>query len=240
MRERPEGDPVMFQRWRTLTFLHVAVDPAEIQALLPEGLTVDTFPDADGVPKAWLGLVPFRMEGIRPRGVPAVPWLSAFPETNVRTYVHAEGAGPGVWFFSLDAARWLACRIARGWFGLPYFHAQMGVREGADGRVAYRSQRAGRSLEIEVEAGGEVRAAEAGTLDFFLVERYLLYAERGGRLWRGRVWHAPYELSGVSVVRCEENYVGQGDWAHAAFSRGVDVEVFGLELVAEPGGAVSL
>src|SRR5579862_5442485 len=98
----------MFQSWRDLLFLHFSLPVSEIQTLLPVGLEVDTFPNSEGIDRAWVGLVPFRMEGIRPRRLPALPWISAFPETNVRTYVHQGGRRPGVWFFSLDAARWLA------------------------------------------------------------------------------------------------------------------------------------
>src|SRR5205085_1965911 len=107
-------------------------DPAAIQRLLPAGLTVDTFPDAQGEEKAWIGLVPFRMEGVRPRFLPPLPGLSAFPETNVRTYVHNEGKAAGVWFFSLDADQSIACWAARRFFGLPYFKAAMTVDEDGD------------------------------------------------------------------------------------------------------------
>ena len=66
-------------------------------ALVPAGLELDTF---EG--QAWIGVVPFRMTGIRPVAS-AAAWLSAFAELNVRTYVTV-GGKPGVCFFSLDAA----------------------------------------------------------------------------------------------------------------------------------------
>src|SRR5689334_2210914 len=88
LRERPSGPPAMYQNWRDLTFLHFSIDANELKPLLPEGLTVDTFPDEAGRERAWIGLVPFWMKDIRLRGLPAVPGLSAFPESNVRTYVH--------------------------------------------------------------------------------------------------------------------------------------------------------
>src|SRR5687768_2328582 len=96
---RPDGSPAMYQRWRTLSFLHWKVSAAELAPLLPPGLEVDTF-EGD----AWVGLVPFTMRGVRPRFLPPAPGLSAFHETNARTYVHQRGSAPGVWFFSLDAA----------------------------------------------------------------------------------------------------------------------------------------
>src|SRR2546423_2489451 len=92
--------PVMLQEWRHLTFLHWRYRPDVIQALLPAGLTVQTM---DG--SAWVGLIPFLMSGVRPPRVPALPWLSRFPETNVRTYVSGPDGGTGIWFLSLHAAR---------------------------------------------------------------------------------------------------------------------------------------
>src|SRR6266704_6531932 len=109
----PVGPWVMAQRWHDLLFAHWPVPAGELQHLIPTPLTIDTF---DG--QAWLAVVPFRMSGVRLRGTPAVPWLSAFPELNVRTYVKCEGR-PGVWFFSLDAGNPLAVAIARAWFHLP-------------------------------------------------------------------------------------------------------------------------
>ncbi len=148
LRERPTSPVVMWQRWRSLLFLHYSSDPEEVQATLPAGLTVDTF---DG--RAWVGLVPFRMEGVRPRGLPAVRGLSDFPETNVRTYVHREGREPGVWFYSLDAANGLACAVARRFFGLPYHHADMEVEE-ANASIRYESLR--REGGVESRALAEI------------------------------------------------------------------------------------
>src|SRR6266568_4326072 len=131
----PVGPWVMAQRWHDLLFAHWPVPAAELQHHIPTPLTIDTF---NG--QAWLAVVPFRMSGVRLRGTPAVPWLSAFPELNVRTYVKCEGR-PGVWFFSLDAGNPLAVAIARAWFHLPYFRARMRCSN-RDGWIEYDSQRA--------------------------------------------------------------------------------------------------
>ena len=123
---RPAGPPALYQRWSELLFLHWQVDPAALRALLPARLEIDTF---DG--RALVGLVPFTMSRIRPRWAPAVPWLSAFHETNVRTYVLCDGE-PGVWFFSLEAARLPGVLIGRTLWGLGYRWARMTLeREGA-------------------------------------------------------------------------------------------------------------
>src|ERR687894_454117 len=129
------SDPwALSMRWQNLLFMHWPVREDVLRPLIPSALTLDTF---DG--SAWLGVVPFRMSGVRPRSLPRVPWLSAFPELNVRTYVTAEGK-PGIWFFSLDAANPVAVRLARATFRLPYFDAEMSCRLKGDG-VRYRSVR---------------------------------------------------------------------------------------------------
>ena len=136
---RPSGRPVMYQRWRRLLFLHWEVPADSIRRLLPDGLEVDLF---EG--RAFVGLVPFTMQGVRPARLPAVRGLSDFHETNVRTYVHHRGHQPGVWFFSLDAANAVGVALGRRWFGLPYFLARMSLEaEEADGalRLSYASDR---------------------------------------------------------------------------------------------------
>lgn len=234
-RYRAELDrpPLMFQKWRDLLFLHFAIEPSLVP--VPKGLTLDTFPDSDGVEKAWIGLVPFRMHGIRARGGVAVPWLSAFPETNVRTYVHRDGEGPGVWFFSLDAARWLACRAAVFGYGLNYKHALMSVRRSQD-QLQYTGRRIERPVaewQIEATLGEALPPPEFGSLEFFLVERYLLYSLHRGVLRTGQVSHPPYPLRKVETLTADETLVKAAGlesrpWTHAYFSEGVDVKVLGL------------
>ncbi len=120
--------------WHDLLFAHWPVDPAAVRELVPRQLELDLF---DG--RAWIGVVPFRMSGVRLRRLPPMPGMAAFPEVNVRTYVRAGGRA-GVSFFSLDAASWLACCLAHGWYRLPYFHARMSVRN-EDDSVRYESVR---------------------------------------------------------------------------------------------------
>ena len=232
LRERPTGRPVMRQSWHDLLFLHFPCDPVEVAALLPPGLSVDTFPDETGVERAWIGLVPFLMKDVRLPFFPPVPGTHTFPETNVRTYVHREGHDPGVWFFSLDAANPLAVRIARLAFGLPYFLSKMAIQR-TEGRVEFRGTRPEAGYRIEARPGDERPPPEPGTLEFFLVERYLLYAVRNRRLYSGRVHHEPYRLRAVEPVSVEETLVRSArltpePFVHQVFSDGVDVDVFPL------------
>ena len=174
----------MTQRWRSLWFLHASYDPQLIQSLLPKGLTADTFPDENGIEQAWVGLVLFRMEGVTLKSFPEVPGIHAFPESNVRTYVHREGKEPGVWFFSLDAANVLACNIARRFFHLPYHAAMMKVDDQTT-TINYTSSRVGNNdarVDASCQLGQLLPSPEPGTLEFFLAERYLLYAGNQGRL----------------------------------------------------------
>lgn len=237
---RPAGrSPAMFQSWHDLLFLHWAWDPAALQKLLPEGLTVDTH---EG--RAWVGVVPFWMDRIRPAFCPPVPWVSWFLELNLRTYVHDAQGTPGVWFFSLDCNQPLAVRIARGLFALPYVDAtQHGVRPTATTPASFRSHRRGAPPEANRftwRAMATPAPAVRGTLEWFLVERYVLFSrDRAGRLHSGRVAHTPYAVAKAELVEADTSlFVDEGLGApgrpcdHALCSPGVDVEVFALESLA--------
>jgi uncharacterized protein YqjF (DUF2071 family) len=119
-RRRPDRRALLRQRWDQLFFLHWRSDPAAVAKILPPGLTPDLF---EG--ETHLGIVGFRMLGVRPEGLPSLPWLSSFNELNVRVYVRDAAGEPGVWFLSLDCDRGPAVRIARTFFGLPYEHARL-------------------------------------------------------------------------------------------------------------------
>jgi uncharacterized protein len=194
----PRGPWVMAQVWHDLLFAHWPLDPEALRPLLPDSLRIDTF---EG--QAWIGVIPFRMSGVRPRLVPPVPWLSAFPELNVRTYVTAEDK-PGIWFFGLEAGNRLAVAAARSWFHLPYFHAEMSLQE-AGGWIRYRSRRIHRGAPPADFAGryrprGEVALAAPGTLARWLTERFCLYTlDGGGRLVRGEIHHAQWPLQAAEA-----------------------------------------
>jgi len=190
-RQKPDSPVVMRQDWSHLLFLHWEISPEEIQQRLPEGLYVDTF---EG--KAYLGVVPFFMEKIRPSYLPCVPGLSWFQELNFRTYVHDKHGNPGVWFFTLDCNQWLAVKIARGLFHLPYNHAKMSSEKIGDDLI-YKSQRKGDTIDQVYNYPQNLtttQEAEVGTLEFFLLERYRLFSQRkNGTIYEGLVHHPPYQ-----------------------------------------------
>ena len=192
---------VGWQRWRDLLFLHWTVPASTVQAALPPGLFVDTFAG-----NAWVGIVPFAMQRVRPRFLPPVPWLSWFLELNVRTYVRDTEGVPGVWFHSLDCDQPIAVEIARRLFHLPYMHARMHAKRTGD-TLAYRSQRRGAGgapWEYGWRTHGPGQPAAEGTLEHFLVERYVLYAaDAAHRLYRGHVSHTPYRIHVPTVERLD-------------------------------------
>ncbi len=187
----------MKQVWHDLLFAHSPVALQTLRPLIPAQLEIDTYAG-----QAWIGVVPFRMSGVRPRGILGIRELSPFPELNVRTYVLRDGK-PGVWFFSLDASNALAVWGARHLFHLPYFPAEMRCQE-RDGWIDYFSSRKPRatapaSLPAKFAAryrpAGEVFAAQPRTIEHFLTERYCLYtANKSGRLIRCEIHHPPWPL----------------------------------------------
>jgi uncharacterized protein len=189
----PTGRWIMAQSWHDLLFAHWPVPIQLLRPNIPEQLAIDTF---EG--QAWLGIVPFRMSGVRLRATPAVPWLSDFPELNVRTYVVC-GGKPAVWFFSLDAANAMAVAIARAWFHLPYFRARMSCTE-RGGWIEYGCERTHRGATHAAFAGryrpmGKNSFAQRGSLEHFLTERYCLYAaDSRGRVKRSEIHHGPWSL----------------------------------------------
>lgn len=198
----PPGRGPLCMRWHDLLFAHWPVDPAALRPFIPPPLDLDLL---DG--RAWLGIVPFRMTGVRHRWLPPFPGHSAFPELNVRTYVRAADGRPGVWFFSLDAASALAVRTARLTFSLPYMNARMSCLKRA-GAIEYASLRTGphtalaygvartpdARLEAEYEPAGDPLPFRAGSIEDFLTSRYCLYAWRRRCLLRAEIDHPPWPL----------------------------------------------
>jgi uncharacterized protein YqjF (DUF2071 family) len=184
---------VLRMRWLDLLFAHWPVDANSLAALLPAGLELDL---RDG--EAWLGIVPFTMADVAPRGIPALGRLSRFPEINVRTYVRHNGS-PGIHFLSLDAASRLTVEGARRVFHLPYFHARMWSTTNSAGTV-YRSRRVDRrgpaaAFEAHYRPVGPVAPAAPDSLEAWLTDRKRLFStDRHGRIWRTEIDHGRWPL----------------------------------------------
>jgi uncharacterized protein len=226
--------PTGRQTWRDLLFVHWEFPREALRALVPPGLDLDTF---DG--RVYVGLVPFTMHDVRFGPLPVRDFL----EVNVRTYVHAGGV-PGVWFFSLDAQSRLAVWGARTFFRLPYHRARMSS-ETRGASTTYASARRGPGAPADLEVRwtvleAEPRAAEAGTLEHFLAERYVLYGpRRAGGLYRVRVHHPAWplrraRLDGLSSTLLTAARLGAGEPIPLVLASpdGVAVETFAKERVA--------
>jgi uncharacterized protein YqjF (DUF2071 family) len=188
----------MYHTWDKLLFLHWPIEAERLRPLIPPRLTIDTF---DGA--AWIGVVPFKMRGIRHPFAPPLPGVSRSHELNVRTYVHSGGV-PGVWFLSLDAANPLVVWGARASYFLPYFRAEMHL-DTCDTMVHFRSRRTDRrtppaEFAATWTVGKRIAEAKPGSLEFFLTERYCLYAARGRRLYQARIYHRPWPLATAEVT----------------------------------------
>lgn len=232
--KRPQARVAGTQSWRNLLFLHWEVEAAQLRALVPPSLELDLW---EGT--ALVGLVPFEMRNIAPWWWPN-PLAFNFLETNLRTYVHARGE-PGVYFFSLEANSLLAVMAARAGFHLPYFPARM-ARSDVNGDVHYQSRRTmgpAATLDVRYRMGEALGPSAPGTLQHFLLERYLLFTQSGGHLLRGQVFHTPYPAHAAQVTSLDETLTRAAGVAPLAqapryvhASPGVDVEVFALTRVA--------
>jgi uncharacterized protein YqjF (DUF2071 family) len=233
---------VMTQRWQDILFAHWRVPAPALRRFLPPGLALDTF---EGT--AWLGITPFRVTGARLRGLPAVPGVTTFAEVNVRTYAMAEGR-PGVVFLSLDAASALAVMGARVWYGLPYFFSAATLTW-RNGWAAFSARREHPDapdavFEAEYRPVGDAGRAPAGSLAWWLTERYCLYTvDAGGCLARADIHHAPWPIQEAEVrIRRNTLAAAKGldvsdrpDLAH--FSTGVDAVAWSPRAIVVGGAA---
>jgi uncharacterized protein YqjF (DUF2071 family) len=237
----PERPWIQGQTWLDLLFVHWPLPVEALRAAVPAELPIDTF---DG--RAWIGITPFEVSGLRLRGTPPAPRLSRFREVNVRTYTTV-GGRPGIYFFSLDADSRLAVAGARRTFRLPYVRARMSV-ERSGGRIVYRSRRttSEASLDVHYEPAGPVFRARPGTLEHFLTERYCLYTiDDRRRVRRAQIHHAPWPLQEVRA-EIERNTMTAPygielppEQPLLHFAARLDVVVWPLERVGSEGGAGS-
>ncbi len=235
----PQKACVMRHNWADLLFLHWEVPAGDLQRLIPHELAIDTF---EG--KAYIALVPFRITCISAGALKPTVGVFGFPEINVRTYVRRNGSDPGVWFFSLDAADALACLGARLTYKLPYFFAEI---EQTDSVVSgsttthYVSRRyfpgpVPAFADLEYAVCDEAPASAApGSLEEFLIERYLLYSYKDSSVFAGWVRHTPYQIQPAVLHSLEENLVSAAGVRRPEssplihFARLADVKVFPLK-----------
>ena len=203
--KRPPGWPIMRQHWGKLLFMHWRIEADLLRPLIPAQLEIDT---CNG--SSWIGVIPFTMWGIRASFLPPIPGTSAFHELNVRTYVTYNGV-PGVWFFSLDAASRLAVWGARKFYSLPYFNARMSLQQEGNS-IIYSSVRwdnrgAPASFNGAWTIGERLPQSHPGSLEFFLTERYCLYSEHRGEVYRADIHHQPWLLLSADLTSLNSTMV---------------------------------
>jgi uncharacterized protein len=237
---RPTRPVVGRQRWRRLLFAHWSIDPEAVRKVVPENLDLDLF---EG--QAYVSIVPFQMRAIRGARTPAALGLN-FLETNLRTYVHVRGRDPAVYFLSLDASSRIAVAVARRRAGLPYFLARIALTEnqGVATTELQRATPAAPRLRMRYSIGDWMGPSRPGTLEHFLLERYLLHVVRGDELLTMQVHHQPYPARRATVLEVDEQLfqaaglpAANGLPTIAHYAEGVDVEIFGpwLVMLEEPG-----
>ncbi|MFJ8249463.1 YqjF family protein [Streptomyces sp. NPDC094466] len=199
--------PLLTQSWLDLAFLHWAADPADVAPLLPPGTVPDTF---DGA--TYVGLVAFRMHRVGGLGLPGIPYLGTFPETNVRLYSVDEHGRRGVVFRSLDASRLIPVVVARAVFRLPYVWSRMGVERSGD-TLTYTSARRwpgprGARSRIVLRAGRPI--GEPTPLEHFLTARWALHNTFSGRTRYLPNAHPRWPLHRAELLECDEDLVAAG------------------------------
>jgi len=228
----------MRQIWANIVWCHWPVDPAQVAAVLPAGLTPELF---DG--QAWVGLIPFSMERLRPVGPFGfvTRWLrsSDFGEVNVRTYVTGPDGQTGVWFCTLDADSVAAVAMANAAFGLPYRVATTNYTE-RDGVRRWRSarRRDGAHAALTVTAATESPRPAAPGLEAFLFERYALYTRWHGRILRGELSHEPWRVRPATLDECVHDTVDRAGFRvdgdpHVFVGEPVNVTVYPMRTVGK-------
>jgi uncharacterized protein YqjF (DUF2071 family) len=204
----PSAPWMMTQTWNDVLFAHWPIDRDLLRPKVPAGFEIDLYENT-----AWLGITPFHITNAAPRGVPSLPWVSAFPEVNVRTYVCVNGQ-PGVYFFSLDAGSTLAVIGARALLNLPYFVADMEVKVG-EPRINYESRREdGRDARLAIEywPEGSAQRPIPGSIEYFLTERYCLHAvDASFRAYTIEIHHPPWSLQPAKALITENTMAEASD-----------------------------
>lgn len=216
----PNNKWLWYQEWNDALFLHYKVDESLLRTLVPSSLTIDTI-----YGDAWVSVVMFKMERIRPRILPAVPPISFFNEVNIRTYV-TKNNKQGVYFLDIIADNIVSCALAKAFSGLPYKYQRIS-RSISD----FQSD----NIICKYKIGESLQ--EKSDLDLWLTERYCLYNQsRNGYLYRYDIHHLPWNINELYVSGLSHGQVlesvgisSQPNLSH--YSSGVKVVAWNKELL---------
>lgn len=222
--------PMMLQSWKDVAFVHWRYDPEVVQKRLPDGLTVDTFEGS-----AWVGVVAFHMEQIRPPGAPGIPYLGTFPETNVRTYVRGQDDQPGVWFDSLDVNRLVPVAVARLTYRLPYMWSKMEISGDAIRRIYTARRRwpdrGSSASSLALRRSEPIAPEDLEPVERFLTSRWGLSTMLRSRLAYAPVDHPAWPLERARLDALDDQLVRKAGYPEPLgaplvhYSTGVDVRI---------------
>ncbi|MDC0502525.1 DUF2071 domain-containing protein [Euryarchaeota archaeon] len=229
----PERKFSLQQNWVDLTFMHWEVDPDVLRKHIPDDLEIELF---EG--KAYVGVIPFKMEKVRPRNLPSISFISNFPEFNIRTYVRKDGKG-GVFFLTLDAQSHVTCAYAPFAYGLPYKYSKCSLSIDKNGFYSWDSKRNSNSIKLTgvSKPRGPLLKAKKGSLEEFLFERYCLYVCKKGITYRAYTCHEQWEFQDAEAELIDNSLTDfyrlgiknslKPDLIH--FSKGVEVLTWNIE-----------
>ncbi|MCP9768542.1 DUF2071 domain-containing protein [Lacihabitans sp. LS3-19] len=192
---KPKESWRFYQEWNEAVFFHWKVEVDILQKYIPNGLEIDLF---EG--QAWVSLVVFKMEKIRPKGFPAFSPISNFDEINIRTYVKS-GNKTGVYFLSIEASSRISCFIARKISELPYRFSNI---KRSFGKIHSVNNTFEESLKIEYQLSENVN--EKSDLDKWLTERYALFQDADLKINSFDIHHLEWPLKAIEVSYFKLNY----------------------------------
>lgn len=196
----PEGSWQYYQEWNHAVFLHWKVEPQLLRSWVPLPLKLDRFKD-----DAWVSVVIFRMERIRPKGLPPFAPVSDFDEINIRTYVEYKGM-QGVHFLSIEASKRLSSYIARKVSALPYRYSKMkyGQSDCSSENGEYQDV-----LNFNFKIGESI--IHKSHLDIWLTERYALFQDARSDINTFDIHHVEWPLYSASITDFQFKYQRYND-----------------------------
>lgn len=178
---------VMTQKWNHLLMLHWPVSRSILEPFVPKPLQLDTYENT-----AWISFIPFKVTKMRLRGLPKFPYLHTFTEMNIRTYVTYRGNG-GVYFFSLNANKWLHVLVPKLTMLLPYYYAKIKLHE--DDAYQFSLERRKEKFTCAYSPTSAYFLPSEGSLDYWLLERYCFWIVKGKWLFRGDIHHDRWRIT---------------------------------------------
>jgi uncharacterized protein YqjF (DUF2071 family) len=215
--EFPKGKWIYYQEWNNALFLHWKIPFEILRELVPEKLNIDTF---DG--NAYVSLVAFTMEKIRPRHLPSVSFISDFAEINLRTYIDDDNK-KGVYFLNIEAEKSLSVFIAKQLSGLPYEKSNLSRTA-----TTFTSKNPKKGFHLDTDFEIKELITEKTELDQWLTERYCLYLKENETCYRYDIHHKEWEITTIELKKLKLNYelkklnlTSEPDLTH--YSNGVQV-----------------